>query len=199
MWMTLYTFILIVLTTACWHVLKSMALWEHHSKHRLHHFPTRWPGRLEFIIICAVVEGNKKCIVVQKEACFVPPFAFATAPTWGRTERGRNGRLLWVSNIKVPVKQYAQTIHLDPQQLRGPKRTRPLTRSLASKMGEVWNRSTRWYSLHLAVRYHRNRQAVQEKAHHSSQALILHNYSINSLLLLGYNILFFFFFTKLIL
>lgn len=58
---------------ACWNVLYSMAIWKHSSKHRLHHFLIQWPGRLEFIIICAVVQGNKGALLFRKSpfTCFV--------------------------------------------------------------------------------------------------------------------------------
>lgn len=89
---------------ACWHVLKSRALWEHHSKHRLHHFPARWPGRLEFIIICAVVQGNKSVLLFRKSPviCFVPRLHAWHVPC-GENGAWKGRRLLWVSNIKVPV------------------------------------------------------------------------------------------------
>lgn len=177
--MTLYTFILIVLTMACWHVLKSAALWERHSKHRLHHFPRWWPGRLEFIIIGAVVEGNKSVLLFRKRPviCFVPPFALTTSPTWGEQseDEDEDGTAPFVGRA---TSKHRQTIGTDdpfgPGAAPSPKRTRPLTRSLASKMGEVWDRSPGWSSLHLAVGYRRNRQAGEERAHPGSQAVTLH-------------------------
>lgn len=70
---------------------------------RLHHFPTRWPSRLEFIIITAVVQGNKSVLLFRKR----PVIGFVSHLHLWQVPRGENRAWkewrLFVGEQQVPV------------------------------------------------------------------------------------------------
>lgn len=101
----------------------------------------------------------------------------------GRTERERGRRLLCVSNIKAPVN------NTHSRSARTGSGSEPREDQTSDTSISIKNGSLEFINMMIQPP-----QPVEGNAHHAPQAFILHNYSINCLLLLGYNILFFFFY-----
>lgn len=157
---------------------------------RLHHFPTRWPSRLEFIIISAVVQGNKSVLLFRKRPviCFVSHLHLRQVPR-GENRAWKEWRLLWVSNIKVPVNNMHRR---STRTRRGyePEEDETSDTFISIKDG----RSLELINTLIQPLSGSQVPQLRKMLIIKSPGFISNNYSINFLLLFGYNILFFFFY-----